>query len=133
MEFILFAVVAAIIAWIVLRLRRNKASEAASSAAAKSPSTRYHAVSIHYTDGACDAAKAMSGRRFLATEAPRLPLPKCDSNHCRCYFAHHKDRRAHQDRRSPFGAGSHGGTSGFREDERRESRDRRKDGDEDLY
>ena len=132
MELILFGVIAAIIVWIVLRLRRKDAPQAPSSAGAKSTSTQYHAVSIHYAEGACAAAKALSGQRFLAKDAPVLPLPDCDAHQCRCYFAHHKDRRLHRDRRSPFGAGSHGGTSGFRQDERREREDRREDGDEDL-
>ena len=132
MELIFFVVVAAIIVWIVLRLRRKNAPQAPSSAGAESTSTRYHAVSIHYAEGACAAAKALSGQRFLATDAPRLPLPDCDASHCRCFFAHHDDRRSHRDRRSPFGAGSHGGTSGFRQDERREPKDRREDGDDDF-
>ncbi|MBT8082136.1 MAG: hypothetical protein KJP08_10415 [Gammaproteobacteria bacterium] len=132
MEFIFFVAIAALIVWVVLRLRRNKAPQAPSGAGAKSATTRYHAVSIHYAEGACAAAKALSGQRYLANEAPRLPLPDCDAHQCRCYFAHHEDRRTQRDRRSPFGAGSHGGTSGFRQDERREREERRQDADEDL-
>lgn len=133
MELILFGVVVAVIVWIVLRLRRKNAPEAPSRADAESTSTKYHAVSIHCAESACDAAKALSGQRFLASDAPRLPLPDCDAGQCRCYFAHHNDRRSHRDRRTPFGADIHGGPSGFRQEERRERKDRRKDAGDDLY
>ena len=134
MELVLLTVVAAfIVGFVVLRRRRDSATKTTSGTKAKSASTRYHAVSIHYAEGACAAAKALSGQRFLANDAPRLPLPACDAHQCRCYFAHHGDRRAHRDRRSPFGAGGHGGTSGFRQDERRERKERRKDEDDELY
>lgn len=129
MELIFFVVVAAFIVWFVLRLRKSKSPPEPSRTGAKSSATRYHAVSIHYAEGACAAAKALSGQRFLSNEAPRLPLAGCDAHQCRCYFSHHKDRRAQRDRRSPFGAGSHGGTSGFRQDERRDAKERRDDDD----
>ena len=55
-----------------------------------------------FTGNACTAAREMEGRRFLSSAAPRLPLPDCDVLDCGCKFAHHPDRRAKQDRRSPF-------------------------------
>ena len=79
---------------------------------------------------ACDAAKAMTGRRFLANAAPRLPLPECDYIDCRCQFAHYKDRRSSRDRRSPFApAGATDGTGSY-EKERREKTDRRQQPDD---
>jgi hypothetical protein len=63
-----------------------------------SPPTRevdpYHAVSILPGQGACPAAYRLSGIRFLSRNAPRLPLPSCDCEHCACRFKHHQDRRA---------------------------------------
>lgn len=116
------------VAWLIVRIRSNKQDTSTSSASTKKKkSTAYHAVSIKYSENACDAAKAMTGRRFLATAAPRLPLPECDALECRCKFTHHDDRRTGRDRRSPFGAKHYSGDgTGSHEKERRESRDRRK-------
>jgi hypothetical protein len=86
----------------------------------------YHAVSIKVSRNACRAARDMAGHRFLSNEAPRLPLPKCDASECKCRFAHHKDRRAGRDRRSPFSVSGLGGGSGNYEVDRRERKDRRK-------
>lgn len=124
-----------LVVWLYLRRRGQKPSSQASAAPRDAGSTQYHAVSIRFDEGACDAAKAMSGRRFLASAAPRLPLPECDVLECRCRFTHHKDRRNGRDRRSPFGAGGFGGgATGSHEKERRENVGRReKDTDTDLY
>jgi hypothetical protein len=60
--------------------------------------------------------------RFLAKEAPRLPLPGCDHpGSCKCTFRHYEDRR-HGSRRSAE-AGS--GGAGRPATERRASRGRR--------
>ncbi len=134
-ELLLGALLILAVAWLVVRIRggRNTATAGADSANRKK-STTYHAVSIKYSESACDAAKAMTGRRFLATAAPRLPLPECDSLECRCQFAHHDDRRTGKDRRSPFAAAGFGGGTGTFEKERREKSDRRKsDQDEDFF
>jgi len=64
----------------------------------KQPKQPYHAVTLRAPKGACAAAKALAERRFLAAEAPRLPLADCTSGRCLCTFAHHDDRR-HQARR----------------------------------
>lgn len=116
------------VAWLIVRIRSNKQDTSTSSASTKKRKTSaFHAVSIKYSENACDAAKAMTGRRFLATAAPRLPLPECDSLECRCKFAHHDDRRTGRDRRSPFAAKHYAGDgTGSHEKERREKQDRRK-------
>jgi hypothetical protein len=118
------------IAWLVVRIRQNKAAQ---SAPPKLPDKTgvYHAVAIKYSENACDAAKAMTGRRFLSSAAPRLPLPDCDYMDCRCVFAHHKDRRTNTERRSPFASGRATGSTGLYEKERRETQDRRSDNDAD--
>ena len=116
---------------------RNRGSSKKTSVPEKPRSpqdTAYHAVSIKFDAKACEAAKKMSGRRFLSNAAPRLPLPDCNALECRCRFAHHKDRRVAKDRRSPFGAAGHRGGTGSYEKERRENRDRRKNTDlDDSY
>ena len=119
--------------WLLLRLRRPAQKEATPKAAPRPASTAYHAVSIKFGDQACEAARALSGRRFLSSAAPRLPLADCNFTQCDCRFVHHNDRRSGKDRRSPFaGAGFGGGTGSFQQ-ERRERPDRRKDADADLF
>lgn len=126
-EWLLGALLILAVAWLLLKLRQNKADVAAESNPARKKDTgAYHAVSIKYSESACAAAKEMTGRRFLSSAAPRLPLPDCDSLECRCAFLHHNDRRKGRDRRSPFAPSGFAGASGSYEQERRERVDRRK-------
>ena len=124
-----------LIIWLYLRRRSEarKVEEAAAATVAKARDTTFHAVSIKFGKNACAAAQAMTGQRFLASEAPTIPLPGCDAPVCECRFTHHKDRRSGKDRRSPFGAGSIGGGTGRFDAERRQKSDRRKSADDDLF
>jgi len=126
-------VVVLLLAWLFLRRRGAKSDESTATATKDPEKTAYHAVSIKFDKHACDAAKEMSGRRFLSSAAPRLPLPGCNVLECRCRFAHHQDRRSSKDRRSPFAAAGFGGGTGSFEKERREKSDRRKDADLDDF
>jgi hypothetical protein len=125
---LLVIAVVGLLAWLFLR-HRDKKTEPAGKSTSDSTKSAYHAVSIKYDANACEAAQKMSGRRFLASEAPRLPLPECDAAECNCRFAHHEDRRSSTDRRSPFAASGFGGGTGSFEKERRERKDRRKNAD----
>ena len=116
------------VAWLILRIRRGRIDVAESRKAGRDTGVSdspYHAVSIKYSSDACDAAKAAVGTRFLASAAPRLPLPDCDAPVCNCQFVHHADRRSGKDRRSPFNPATYGGTGSFQV-ERRDRRDRRR-------
>jgi len=121
-----------LLVWLFLRRRGNK-SEPAETTVDDATKSAYHAVSIKFDRNACEAAQKMSGRRFLSSAAPRLPLPECDVLECQCRFAHHEDRRSSEDRRSPFGAAGFVGGTGSFEKERREKSDRRKDNDLDEF
>lgn len=118
--------------WLLIR-RRNAASADEPGPAPRVSKTRtaYHAVSIKFSDGACQAAKDLEGRRFLSSAAPKLPLPECSVLECNCRFAHHADRRSGKDRRSPFGPSGFGAGTGSYQQEQRQGRDRRKRRDED--
>jgi hypothetical protein len=62
---------------------------------AKETKSRWSAVSIVPGSGSCEAAIALKGRRFLATEAPRTPLAECTcAQSCRCVYRKYSDRRA---------------------------------------
>ncbi len=129
-ELMLGALLVLTIAWLVIRIRQNKAAQVAESKPSTKDSGTFHAVAIKYSENVCDAAKAMTGRRFLASAAPRLPLPECDLQECRCKFSHYDDRREGRDRRSPFAPGGPTGATGSFQHERREKTDRRKEGDQ---
>ncbi len=129
-KILLFAALILAIAWLVMRIMRGGSPSGRSAAPQIAPATSpYHAVSLKYSSNACDAAKAMTGRRFLSSAAPRLPLPECDSLECRCQFVHHDDRRTGKDRRSPFSPARPTSATGTFKAERRENEDRRKSAD----
>lgn len=125
-KLLLFAALILAIAWLVMRIMRG-GPQSAKATAPQIPATAspYHAVSLQYSRSACDAAKAMTGRRFLSSAAPRLPLPECDSLECRCRFVHHDDRRTGKDRRSPFSPARPTAGTGTFKAERRQNKDRR--------
>jgi len=123
-----------LIVWLYIRYRRQSEETPPSASLKDTGKSAFHAISIKFESSACEAAKAMEGRRFLSSAAPRLPLPECNSLECRCRFAHHADRRAPKDRRSPFAAaGSFGSGTGSFEKERRDRKDRRKNDDLDDF
>lgn len=129
-EILIGALLILAIAWLVVRVRQNKAIEQLQTTRKPKDSGKFHAVSIKYSENACDAAKALTGRRFLSSAAPRLPLPDCDYPNCRCQFAHYDDRRAGRDRRSPFAPAMSTGSTGVHEQERRGRTERRKESDD---
>ena len=59
----------------------------------KAPSEPFHAVAVKTSGRCCAAARKLSGQRFLADEAPMLPLPGCDAASCKCSYHHFADRR----------------------------------------
>jgi hypothetical protein len=116
--------------WFVRKRRESAADDATTEVRKAAANTQFHAVSIRFSGQACGPAKDMIGRRFLATAAPKLPLPDCDVLDCECRFTHHDDRRAGRDRRSPFAAGGVGGGTGSYDSEQRHGGDRRKSDDD---
>lgn len=120
--------------WLYIRRRQASSGDKSQSAVqTSSKKSAYHAVSIKIAGNACQAAREMEGLRILSSAAPRLPLPDCDALDCSCRFAHHEDRRARQDRRSPFGPRGIGGSTGRYSQEQRQGKDRRKSDDEDFF
>lgn len=81
----------------------------ASSPPQKSSSSRpaFQAVSIQRGAEACEAAKLLGSRRFLANKAPSLPLPGCGKAHqCRCRYVKYPDRRSEPRRLMDVGLSS---------------------------
>lgn len=62
----------------------------------------YAALSIIPGNNPCETAQRVSVKKYLVSEAPKLPLQGCDRAHCQCKFMEHNDRReSHEDRRNP--------------------------------
>jgi hypothetical protein len=58
-------------------------------------SSQWAATSVVPSRGSCAAAQALKTVRFLAAEAPRLPLLDCSSpGSCSCVYKKYGDRRA---------------------------------------
>jgi len=101
--------------------RRGNASNPAPRAA-KPAGGRFGSVEIRTRNGACEPARALEGQRFLAKDAPALPLPACKATQCSCTFAKLSDRRTEERRFE------HGGLSAamFLKTNRRAKRERRR-------
>jgi hypothetical protein len=128
-------VVVLLLAYVFVHKPKAKTNErpATRRTASSTSGSEFHAVSLKYAASACDSAKAMEGRRFLSTAAPRIPLPDCDAAECKCRFVHHKDRRSGDDRRDTYGQGFGGGTTGSYEKEQRKRGERRDDPPDDVF
>lgn len=122
-----------LIAWLIYRQGLDKPEDrrVRRISPAHKNESRYHAVSVKPGAYACCAANKIAGQRFLASQAPDLPLPDCDAAKCDCHFVHHHDRRTGKDRRSPFTSGGVAAPTGTYTGERRQGDDRRDESDDD--
>lgn len=101
------------------RLNKN-ASKPPPTPKAYSP---FQAIAIYRGLESCDTARKFSEHRFLAREAPTLPLPGCTmSQTCQCRYLKFRDRRAEARRLNDFSAA----TRMFSQTERRGFRGRRR-------
>lgn len=103
-------------------LSRLRKSEPQKPSAAK-PHAPFQAIAIYRGLDACDMAKKFSEHRFLAREAPTLPLPGCTlAQNCQCRYLKFRDRRAEARRTNDFSAA----TRLYDQGERRGFRGRRR-------
>lgn len=57
-------------------------------------SSKYRGVQVTVnTDACCEAARELTGQRFLSDDVPMLPLDDCDANNCQCTYKLYDDRR----------------------------------------
>jgi hypothetical protein len=72
------------------------------------PTAQHRAVTVKPCAGCCQAVKRIRGRRYLANQAPTLPLDGCTSGACSCSYVHYEDRREDVmgDRRVMHGIGA---------------------------
>ncbi len=138
---LLLAVMAVSALFIIMRSKARKPTTAVNRANGKSravagaktaavaPRLPYRATSIVFDDAACDAVKALGGKRFLDRDrdVPRLPLKDCSNSQCTCKYAHHDDRRdSSEDRRHPSALKSELYERGSDPNRREKKRGRRK-------
>lgn len=93
------ALLAAAVFW---RRARRAVPKQPSSRAAR-PGDRFSAVAIRTRSGACEAARALDGQRFLTNRSPALPLAGCTNKRCDCSFSKLSDRRG-EERRFTLGS-----------------------------
>ena len=75
--------------------------------AATGPLRPFQAISIYRGLICCDMARKFSEHRFLARDAPPLPLSGCNMRtNCHCKYIKHKDRRTEPRRLIDFGMAS---------------------------
>jgi hypothetical protein len=65
----------------------------------KKTSKSYHGVSLHLCDHACECVCHVRRQRYLAGEAPTIPIDGCTNTECSCTYVHHEDRRSGEERR----------------------------------
>jgi hypothetical protein len=96
-----FILVAGAAYWFTARREAPRPDRA--SAPAPKAGGRFSCVEIRTRGGACRAAQALRGQRFLSKDAPSLPLPDCTHVQCGCSFSKLPDRRT-DGRRLDYGA-----------------------------
>jgi hypothetical protein len=99
-EALIWIVLVAGAAALMLRLFRREEEDSGTSGPLHAVHP-YHCVAVQSTATACSAALKLQGRRFLAADAPPIPLSGCTAQTCTCVYAHFDDRR-HQMRRDPY-------------------------------
>lgn len=117
---VLAAASAGAVCWLVAR--REAPRPAQPRAPRAKVGGRFSGVQIRPRHGACRAAQLLQGHRFLAKDAPALPLRECKAARCSCTFSKLPDRRSDGRRLE------HGGLSAslFVAMNRRTKRDRRR-------
>ena len=109
-----------------LRLRHSSARFGKKPIAAATK--KYTGLAFVADPHCCDAANAHNERRFLTSEAPKIPLAECsDPTLCECKYRNIDDRRTRDDRRDIVGVLSKDMPVGDQRSNRRAGRDRRRD------
>lgn len=116
MKPVLLLIVVAVVIAVLLWYRRKTPT----STEALPPSNRFHAVTIYSPPNACPSARMLGSTKFLAKEAPRLPLDNCTAPQCQCRYEHYDDRRADERRDTTE-------TTDYQGEQRRSRKDRRKE------
>jgi hypothetical protein len=82
------------------------------SATVKTSPYQAAGITSNNSNCACEAVKQIEGIRFLAREAPILPLQDCTSPQCTCSYARYRDRRGFNGDRRAIASQRQGQRSG---------------------
>lgn len=101
-ELISLAVALLIFAAIIVAIRKWRRDSTQTTHSADAKVKTYAAVGIRYNLLACKSVQKYYGQRYLAQDAPALPVPNCNVRPCPCRYVHFADRRS-EDRRTEYG------------------------------
>jgi hypothetical protein len=62
----------------------------------------FRSAEIEFEDCACDAVKALGGKRLLLRDVPLIPVQDCDKPNCSCSYTRYSDRRLWTEDRRAF-------------------------------
>ena len=124
MDVLIGASLITLLVFLLWRMRRAvRASSAYAAFAKRAAPSDYHAVHIQFCEeGACTEVRQHRDKRYLANQAPALPLEYCSADECNCRYSHYDDRRKIMKRRAVdngFDARPYDGPERREEDERR--------------
>lgn len=123
---LILATTGIVVFFLVLRLRRSSVRFGKKPIAIAKK--KYTGLAFVPDAHCCDAANAHNERRFLTSEAPKIPLAQCsDPALCHCKYRNIDDRRTRDDRRDIVGVLSKDMPVGDQRSNRRAGRDRRRD------
>lgn len=91
-------IVLVLLAGAAYAFRSRRSRPAPSRQPSPRASEQFASVEIRRINGACAASRKLEGQRFLAKQAPALPLVGCTKTRCDCAFTKLSDRRT-DDRR----------------------------------
>ena len=83
--------------------RHVRKPERSNPGAGKPSDARWRSVKIRPGAAPCRAITEVTGRIFLAQDAPSLPLQNCSKENCQCRYVFLEDRRSGDDRRLELG------------------------------
>ncbi len=126
MNWIIISIILFFFTLLWYRRSRTISSTKISAPAQEKQSKQYQAITINPCSHACEAIHWIKDKRYLASEAPQLPINMCtNTKRCGCQYNHHNDRRSGTENRRLSSAAI---TNSFSFDDKRSSnrKDRRK-------
>jgi hypothetical protein len=91
---ILLLVAIILVARLLRTVLNSNTKKAMLNGSARFKGAQYPAVSVLVSPTCCQSAELLKGLRYMAEEAPPLPLPDCTNAKCHCIYVHHSDRRS---------------------------------------
>jgi hypothetical protein len=95
MNWIVISIILFFFALLWYRRSRTISPTKNSVPAQEKQSKQYQAITINPCSHACEAIHWIKDKRYLASEAPELPINMCTNGEkCQCKYSYHNDRRS---------------------------------------